>query len=214
MLNSEKSTILKFKFHTSLDLIKDNTTNGVYRKLGRLYESCLRQEINSSTIRLVVEELGGILVGPNALGPSNPSMSFSKLLSKFGAPMPLLDVYFDLSYGKKPKIIMMIDVPSDIRKVLPNPVRWKVPRAPIFKIEQKLPKLFDTIVDQLLPNSLNDHQKQYEKNEILNFIKKLNEIRNEHIDEDFASSYVINNISMLSETKPFVSSNEKIINVK
>lgn len=45
-------------------------------------------------------------------------MSFSKMLSKYGAPMSLLDVYFDLSYGKKPRVIMIIDVPSDITKVL------------------------------------------------------------------------------------------------
>lgn len=46
-------------------------------------------------------------------------MTFSKILSeKFGAPMPLLDIYFDLSYGKNPQIIMIIDVPSDITKVL------------------------------------------------------------------------------------------------
>lgn len=133
-------------------------------------------------------------------------MTFSKILSeKFGAPMPLLDIYFDLSYGKKPQIIMIIDVPSDIMKVLQNPVRWKVPRAPVFKVEESLPKLFDRVFDFLLPHTLNEFQKQAERSEIINFVEKLNEIRKEHIDKDFSSSYVINNVSALAESKPFVS---------
>jgi hypothetical protein len=65
----------------------------------------------------VVEHLGGYFP-INALGPSNAAMSFSKMLLKYSAPMSLIDVYFDLSYGKKPQIIMIIDVPSDITKVL------------------------------------------------------------------------------------------------
>lgn len=86
-----------------------------------------------------------------------------------------------------------------------NPVRWKVPRAPIFKIEKELPKRFEKVIQLLLSNALNENQKLSEKREILSFIQKLNEIRKEHIDKDFSSSYVINNISELSESQPFVS---------
>lgn len=103
--------------HQMLSLLQFNTSIGAYRKLGRLYESCLRQEINSSSIRLMVEQLGGVLP-INQLGPSNAAMSFLKTLSKYGAPFPLFDIYFDLSYGRKPQIIMIIDVPSDTTKVL------------------------------------------------------------------------------------------------
>lgn len=86
-----------------------------------------------------------------------------------------------------------------------NPVRWKVPRAPVFKIELKLPKLFDRVLDFLLPNTLNEFQRQSEKREIINFVEKLNEIRKEHIDKDFSSSYVINNVSALADLNSFVS---------
>lgn len=87
---------------------------------------------------------------------------------------------------------------------LQNPLRFKFPRAPVFKVKEGVPKLFDRVFEFLLPNTLNEIQKQSEKNEILNFILKLNEIRKEHIDRDFSSSYVINNVSELAESK-FVS---------
>jgi hypothetical protein len=80
-----------------------------------------------------------------------------------------------------------------------------VPRAPVFKIDHELSKLFERVLDFLIPSTLNENQKQTEKAEITAFIKKLNEIRKEYIDKDFSSSYVINNISMLAESNPFVS---------
>lgn len=87
----------------------------MFRKLGRLYGSCLRQRTNSSTIRLFLDELGGYLpIG--ALGPS----SISSLVSQINnlGPVPLVDLYYDLSYGKKPQIMLVIDGPSSSPYVL------------------------------------------------------------------------------------------------
>lgn len=93
-----------------------NTTTGPFRKLGRLYESCLRQQLNSSTIRLTVEKLGGYLP-INALGPSTVTPLLVKIM-EMGAPLPLLDIYYDVSYGRKPQVLLIIDVPTDVHHIL------------------------------------------------------------------------------------------------
>lgn len=93
-----------------------NTTSGPFRKLGRLYESCMRQTLNSTTIRLEIEKLGGYLP-ISALGPSTVSPLLVKF-SEMGAPIPLLDVYYDLSWGKKPEALLIIDVPMHTSSLL------------------------------------------------------------------------------------------------
>lgn len=99
-----------------LELLSMNTTIGPFRKLGRLYESCLRQQLNSSTIRLTVERLGGYLP-VNALGPTTVTPLLVKMM-EMGAPLPLLDVYSDLSYGRKPQVLLIIDIPTDVHHIL------------------------------------------------------------------------------------------------
>lgn len=69
----------------------------------------MRQTLNSTTIRLAIEKLGGYLP-ISALGPSTVSPLLVKF-SEMGAPIPLLDVYYDLSWGKKPQALLIIDVP-------------------------------------------------------------------------------------------------------
>jgi hypothetical protein len=85
--------------------------------LGRLVDSCLRAELNSSTIRLIVEQLGGFLP-VNAIGPSNPVSPLLTKMASYGAPLPIIDIYFDLSYGRRPKILLILDIPMDVNRIL------------------------------------------------------------------------------------------------
>lgn len=105
---------LKINFPT--ELLSLNTTSGSFRKLGRLYESCLRQQINSSTIRLTMERLGGFLP-IHAIGPLSVTPLLVKMMN-LGAPLPLLDIYYDLSYGRKPQVLLIIDVPTNVHNIL------------------------------------------------------------------------------------------------
>lgn len=90
-------------------LLSQNTTSGIYRKLGRLYGSCLRQSVtNASSIRLMLDELGGYMP-LGAIGPHTLSTIMSRI-SSYGYNS-LFDVYFDLTHGRKPQIILVIDVP-------------------------------------------------------------------------------------------------------
>lgn len=84
--------------------------------MGRLYESCLRQQLNSSTIRFTIEKLGGYLP-INALGPSTVTPLLVSML-ELGSPLPLVDVYYDLSYGRKPQVLLIIDIPADVHQIL------------------------------------------------------------------------------------------------
>lgn len=103
---------LFFKF---AGLLQHNTTSGPFRKLGRLFGSCLRQKTNSSTIQLVLDQLGGYLpIG--ALGPSSISQLIAKIY-KLG-PTPLVDIYYDLSYGKRPHALLIISGPSTAVPIL------------------------------------------------------------------------------------------------
>lgn len=153
----------------------------------------------------MVEELGGFLP-PHSI-PYSVTPLMTKIMKKFGAPLPLFDVYHDLSYGRRPQILMIIDIPMDVNKILQNPIRWKAPKSPSFKIVERVPKLFNKVVDFLLPQNMSQKQKELEKTEIENFIIKLNQLRKDYsrIDRDFSNSYVTDNISSLIESYPFVS---------
>jgi hypothetical protein len=39
-------------------------------------------------------------------------------MMEIGAPLPLLDIYYDLSYGRKPKVLLIIDIPTDVHHIL------------------------------------------------------------------------------------------------
>lgn len=205
------------------ELLSLNTTAGPFRKLGRLYESCLRQQLNSSTIRLTIEKLGGYLP-INALGPSSVTPLMVNM-QELGAPMPLLDVYYDLSYGRRPQVLLIIDIPPDVSHLLQvswdtktkrthsgnknlflqNPGRWLTPKAPPFKIDENVPTLLDDILKYFLPMGLSIEQRESERQSINRFIRELNQIRKNNVDRDFASSYVVSNVSALAESFPFVS---------
>lgn len=98
-----------------LELLTQNATTGPFRQLGRLFDSCLRIELNSSTTRFLVEHLGGFL--PPHLIPYSVTPLMTKILKHFRAPLPLFDLYYDLSYGRRPQILMIIDIPMDVNKI-------------------------------------------------------------------------------------------------
>lgn len=56
-----------------------------------------------------------------------------------------------------------------------------------------------------LPMGLSVEQRESERMAIHRFVRDLNLIRRNHIDRDFANSYVVSNVTALSESYPFVS---------
>ncbi|XP_058982762.1 uncharacterized protein LOC109613610 isoform X3 [Musca domestica] len=183
------------------DLLQHNTTNGPFRKLGRLYGSCLRQVADSPSVKILLNQLGGYLpIG--AVGPS----SISELLSNIDqlGPSPVLDVYFDLSYGKRPHAILIVSAPSTSSPILENKVRWTGPKAPPFRLKQDLHKLLPDILETFLPNGLSDEQRESENEDITTFIKELSKIRVAHSEGGFWESTVIYNVSSMQQRYPLV----------
>uniref|UniRef100_A0AAG5CQE6 Peptidase M13 N-terminal domain-containing protein n=1 Tax=Anopheles atroparvus TaxID=41427 RepID=A0AAG5CQE6_ANOAO len=180
-------------------LLSLNTTSGIFRKLGRLYGSCLRQELNDSSIKRRLDQLGGYLhigsVGPQSLSP---------LVVKIQAigPLPLVGIYYDLSYGRKPQTLLIIDGPNTPPNILENPVRWNGPRAPPYEADD-VPELLDELINTFLPLGLSGEQRQSERHLISGFIRELNEIRRNYVQKDFISSYVLNNVTALANAHPF-----------
>jgi hypothetical protein len=68
-----------------------------------------------------------------------------------------------------------------------------------------MPALLDNLMKYFLPMGLSIEQRESERQSIHSFIRELIQIRKNHIDRDFAHSYVVNNITALAESYPFVS---------
>ncbi|KAJ6638737.1 Tubulin polyglutamylase TTLL5, partial [Pseudolycoriella hygida] len=184
-----------------LKLLTQNTTSGLYRKLGRLYGSCLRQTVNSSTIRLILDELGGYLpIG--AIGPSKIDNLISKIIHM--GPNPLISTYYDLSYGKMPQTMLVVDGSMETTPVLQNPVRWTGPKAAPFYIKDDYPVIIHEFLDTFLPKSMSNEYKRLEKSSIIKFIKELNGLRKDLARRDFSDSYVIYNVSALVTAYPYL----------
>uniref|UniRef100_A0A182JUX3 Peptidase M13 N-terminal domain-containing protein n=1 Tax=Anopheles christyi TaxID=43041 RepID=A0A182JUX3_9DIPT len=187
-------------------LLSLNTTSGIFRKLGRLYGSCLRQELNDTSIRRRLDQLGGYLhigsVGPQSISP---------LVAKIQAigPLPLIGIYYDLSYGRKPQMLLIIDGPNTPPNILENPVRWNGPRAPPYDVEE-VPELLEQLINTFLPLGLSSEQRQSERNLIFSFIRELNQIRRNYVQKDFTTSYVLNNVTALSNAHPFLTWTELV----
>lgn len=180
-------------------LLQHNTTSGPFRKLGRLYGSCLRQTANSSTIQLVLEHLGGYLpIG--ALGPSTIAPLISKIYEL--GPTPLIDIYFDLSYGRKPHVLLIIGDPGTSAPILENMIRWTGPKAAPYRLTFEAPTLLNDVLDSFLPSGLSYDQKMSEKEAITTFIEQLNKIRVEHAKRGFWNSSVLYNVTSLQEKFP------------
>lgn len=184
------------------DLLEHNTTIGPYRKLGRLYGSCLRQKINSTTISNILHQLGGYLpIG--ALGPSNLSSLVGKIYEM--GPTPLFDIYYDLSSNRRRQMLLIISGPSTSAPILEGKLRWMGPRAPFYKIKDTVPKLLSELLDSFLPAGLSYDHKMSEKETITTFIAEFNKVRIENTKKGFWNSSLIPNVTLLQEHHPFVS---------
>lgn len=136
-------------------------------------------------------------------GPSTIGGLILKL-SDFG-PIPLVSIYYDLSYGRKPQPMLIIDSSLESSPVLQNPIRWTAPKSAPFDIRYDVPPLLDTLIDMFLPFSLDADKREFERDSMVNFIRQLTQLRRESLRKGFSDSYVLYNVSMLSTTYPFVS---------
>lgn len=158
--------------------------------------------MNASTVRDQLAELGGYLgvnePDPDSIGP------LLVQISKIG-PTPLVALYFDLSYGKKPQSMLVIDSSLESAPVLQNSVRWTGPKSAPFQIRYDVPPQLDKLLEFFLPTNLALEQKFGERDNITRFIRELNNLRRESFRKEFADSYVLYNVSSLTFTYPFVS---------
>lgn len=116
-----------------------------------------------------------------------------------------MTLYFDLSYGKKPQAMLVIDSSLESSPVLQNSVRWTGPKSAPFQIRYDVPPQLDKLLESFLPANLALEQKFGERDNITKFIRELNNLRRESFRKEFADSYVLYNVSSLSFTYPFVS---------
>lgn len=83
--------------------------NGNFSKLQKLFASCLSLQTNSTSIKRIFELLGGYLT-IGTLGPSSIAPLVAKIYEL--GPNPLVDIYYDLSYGRRPHVLLIISGPS------------------------------------------------------------------------------------------------------
>lgn len=88
-------------------LITQNTTSGIYRKLGRLYGSCLRQNISARAVLNVLNDIGG-LVMTGALLPASLTDLFLQF-NRFGF-MPVISYNYEISTGRRPRIELVLEM--------------------------------------------------------------------------------------------------------
>ncbi|XP_067616169.1 neprilysin-1 isoform X2 [Eurosta solidaginis] len=153
-------------------LLQHNTTSGPFRKLGRLFTSCLRQKTSSQTIKIVLEQLGGYLP-MGALGPTSISSLISRI-NELGFN-PLVDIYFDLSYGRRPQTLLIVGGPGASTPILQDNIRWYGPKAPPYQFKQREYKQFKDLIKNIFPKELSLDQRISEEEAIAAFI---NEFKN------------------------------------
>lgn len=120
--------------------------------------------------------------------------------------MPIINIYYDLSFGKKPHILLIIDGPNSApHNIMENPIRWLGPKPAPYNIDENPPELFDEFIMSFLPSSLTVKQLNEEKQLIYNFIKELNQLRRKYIPKDFTNSNIVNDITMLQKSYSYVS---------
>lgn len=127
--------------------------------------------------------------------------------------------YHRHSIGCSPYLTSRIDfhmsnMKPDLSRIpyslIQNPIRWLTPKAPIFKIDENVPTLLNDILKYFLPMGLSIEQRESERQSIHRFVRELNQIRKNHIDRDFSHSYVVNNVTALAESYPFVSIHQQL----
>uniref|UniRef100_A0A336KH95 CSON011042 protein n=1 Tax=Culicoides sonorensis TaxID=179676 RepID=A0A336KH95_CULSO len=177
-------------------LLMQNTTSGMFRKLGRLYGSCLRQNFNATSIRLLLDELGGYMpIG--AIGPHTLSTILSRINS-YGYN-GLFDVFFDLTYGRKPHIIMVIDVANANPSVLQRKIRWNTMKPGRFIHATYDERIANEVIDNFIPIGLSRDIASREKQTILTFIDELMEIRYNYMSPDYSNDPNVYNISTINK---------------
>lgn len=145
-----------------------------------------------------MEQLGGYLpVG--AVGPISISSLIKKIYNL--GPTPLVDIYYDLSYGRRPQVILIISEPGISSPILEvnsyirvcmlifmkkivfffnlfskNNIRWSGPKAPPHQFKQEKYKLLNQLLDDFLPKELSFDQKNTEKEAITAFITEINRV--------------------------------------
>lgn len=136
-------------------------------------------------------------------GPATISGLLLKI-NEYG-PTPLVSIYYDLSYGRKPQSMLIIDSSMESSPVLQNEVRWLGPKSAPFDIRYDVPLQLNALIDIFLPTTLDYDKKEFERDSITAFIRELNQLRRESLRKEFTDSYVLYNVSMLTVTYPFVS---------
>ncbi|XP_034484935.1 uncharacterized protein LOC117789878 isoform X2 [Drosophila innubila] len=194
MGNSQKSVDIQMQL-----LLQSSSMNGTFQKLHSLFESCLKLTINSTAIHRVFNSLGGYLT-VGTVGPSSIAPLAAKIYDL--GPSPLVDIYYDLSYGRRPHVLLIISGPSTSSIILENKIRWMSPKAPPNRLRQGVPKLLPDLIDQFLPNYLSYAQRIAEKDTILEFVKDLNKMQVEQSRRGFWDSSVLYNISSLQSMYP------------
>ncbi|KAH8293559.1 hypothetical protein KR054_001588 [Drosophila jambulina] len=194
MGNSQKSVDSQMLY-----LFQNKVMNGSFNILHNLFESCLQQTTNSTIMHHILDTLGGYLpVG--SVGPSSIAPLIAKIYDL--GPSPLVDLYYDLSYGRRPHILLIISGPSTSSTILERKIRWMSPKAPPSRIRQGLPKLLADLIDNFLPYFVSYAQRVSEKDTIFEFIKDLNKLQVEHSRRGFWDSTVLYNVSSLQDLYP------------
>ncbi|KAH8417114.1 hypothetical protein KR222_003668 [Zaprionus bogoriensis] len=194
MGNSQKSVDMQMQL-----LLQNSSINGNFTKLQRLFESCLNLQTNSTVLQRVFEILGGYLT-IGTLGPSSIAPLIAKVYEL--GPNPLVDIYYDLSYGRRPHVLLIISGPSTSSIILENKIRWMSPKAPPNRLRQGIPKLLPDLLEHFLPSQLSYAQRVAEKDTILEFVKDLNKLQVEQSRRGFWDSSVLYNISSLQNMYP------------
>ncbi|XP_033232511.1 neprilysin-2 [Drosophila pseudoobscura] len=194
MGNSQKSVDTQM-----LSFFQNKAMDERFKILHHLYESCLQQTTNSTEMHRMFDSLGGYL----PVGSTGPS-SIAPLIAKIYelGPSPLVDLYYDLSYGRRPHILLIISGPSTSSTILEHKIRWISPKAPPSRIRQGLPKLLSDLVDNFLPFFVSYDQRISEKDTIFEFVKDLNKLQVEYSRRGFWDSSVLYNISILQDMYP------------
>ncbi|XP_037707538.1 uncharacterized protein LOC119545764 [Drosophila subpulchrella] len=194
MGNSQKSVDSQMLY-----LFQNKIMNGSFNILHNLFESCLQQTTNSTIMHKIFDTLGGYLpVG--SVGPSSIAPLIAKIYDL--GPSPLVDLYYDLSYGRRPHILLIISGPSTSSTILERKIRWMSPKAPPSRIRQGVPKLLADLIENFLPYFVSYAQRVSEKDTIFEFIKDLNKLQVEHSRRGFWDSTVLYNVSSLQDLYP------------
>uniref|UniRef100_B3P6R9 GG12288 n=1 Tax=Drosophila erecta TaxID=7220 RepID=B3P6R9_DROER len=194
MGNSQKSVDAQMLY-----LFQNKIMNGSFGILHNLFDSCLQQTTNSTVMHRIFDSLGGYLpVG--SVGPSSIAPLIAKIYDL--GPSPLVDLYYDLSYGRRPHILLIISGPSTSSTILERKIRWMSPKAPPSRIRQGVPILLADLIENFLPHFVSYAQRVSEKDTIFEFIKDLNKLQVEHSRRGFWDSTVLYNVSSLQDLYP------------